>query len=321
MKTVLIGIHGLRNKPPKYMLTSWWKRSIIEGFRAIRLSVPRFKFELAYWSQYMHEKSQNPSVTDRNDPQYLWEPYVPASQVGPKEPHTFRQRLKESMHQQIMQLVAGKSGFMNIDAVSNIILHRMFFELDIYYNNDLRDATGCMRPAKELIRNELAELILKHKNKRICILAHSMGAIIAYDVLVHAVPQVPVHTLITFGAPLGFPVIIKRIKQELGMDPDDEAMLPTPESLQHKWLNFSDLDDETCLNYNLRNNYKENRKGVRPFDQLTYNTYEYDGCKNPHKVYGYLRTAEVTRAMHDFLVLENAGLWQRVKWVFHKPQI
>ena len=42
MKTVLIGIHGLRNKPPKDTLADWWKTSIIEGFTIVGLPVPRF---------------------------------------------------------------------------------------------------------------------------------------------------------------------------------------------------------------------------------------------------------------------------------------
>ncbi|MDD5675525.1 MAG: hypothetical protein PHC61_15250 [Chitinivibrionales bacterium] len=60
---------------------------------------------------------------------------------------------------------------------------------------------------------------------------------------------------------------------------------------------------------------------MRPFDQIVYNNYECNGIKNPHKAYGYLRTAEVTQAIYNFLILENASLWQRIKWVFKRPQI
>jgi hypothetical protein len=148
-----------------------------------------------------------------------------------------------------------------------------------------------------------------------------MGSIIAYDVLLHGQPIIPVHTLITLGSPLGFPVIRKHIQHELGLGNGDETKLPTPDAIRHRWLNFSDLDDETCLNYNLRNHYRANESGVRPFDRIVYNNYECDGVKNPHKAYGYLRTLDCTQALNTFLVLENANIIQRIKWLFKSPDV
>ncbi len=322
MRAVIIGIHGLRNKPPKYVLASWWKKAIIEGFNIIRLPVPRFRFEMAYWAYYMHPRALDPLVKDGKNPRYLYEPYISGTSFGPRDPQAFGEKLRKSIHQQIFELIAGKSGFMNIDTVSDIILHRMFVELDTYYHHKLPDGYGRKRPARELIRGELARLLVKHRKDNILILAHSMGAIVAYDVLLHVVPDIPVHTLITFGAPLGFPVIIKKIKQELNLGADGvDAALPTPPGIVRRWLNFSDPDDVTCLNYNLRNHYRENTNGVRPFDQIIYSNYEWNGVKNPHKSYGYLRAAEITQALNNFLVLENAGVLERIKWVFRRPRV
>lgn len=321
MKTILIGIHGLRNKPPKYVLTEWWKKSITEGFRVVNLPPPRFSLELAYWAQYMHTRSQDASVTDREDPRYLWEPYVEGTLFGPRDPRTFKKKIKSDIHQQVLQLIAGKSGFMNIEAISNRILHRMFVELDTYYHGTLRDENGVTHPARNLIRGELQRLLVKHRDKNICLLAHSMGTIIAYDVLLHGNPVIPVHTLITFGSPLGFPVIRKHIQQEMGLGPDDSVTLPTPDAVRHRWLNFSDLDDVTCLTYNLRNHYRANKSGVRPFDRIVYNNYEFEGYNNPHKAYGYLRTLDITQALNTFLVLENSGLAQRLRWLLKPPAV
>lgn len=318
MKPVIIAIHGLRNKPPKYLLTSWWKKAIIEGFEVIRLPVPRLPFHMAFWAHHMHPRQLNPTIEDREHPLYLYEPYVSGETFGPRDPKSLRSNISGDIHNQVLQLIAGNAGFMNVNVLSDIILRRMFVELDIYYHRKLRDPRGRMRPARELIREELARLIRTHRKRNILLLAHSMGAIIAYDVLLHVVPEIPVHTMVTFGAPLGFPVVMKKIKLELGLETDDSVPLPTPDSLQRRWLNLSDLDDSTCLNYNLRNHYRENRHGVRPFDQIVYNNYECEGCTNPHKSYGYLRTAELTRVLHAFLTLENASVWERIKWVFTK---
>jgi hypothetical protein len=320
MESILIGIHGLRNKPPKYILAQWWKEAMLEGFRNIGLPEADFDFRMAYWAQHIHVTPLDPQVKNPEDPHYLTEPYTPGIYLGPREPESFKRRVSQEIHQQVLQLVAVKSGFMNIDLVSDIILQRMFLELDIYYHKKLKDKDGKMRPARELIRAELADLLDRHRDKNIMIVAHSMGTIIAYDVLMHVVPDIPVHTLVTFGSPLAFPVVINKIKLELGREKDDPRPLPTPEAIRKRWLNFSDLDDVTCLDYNLRHHYKENAHHVRPFDEIVYNNYEYQGIKNPHKSYGYLRTADFSRALYNFLVLENAGLWQRIKWVFKKPQ-
>jgi hypothetical protein len=321
MKTVLIGIHGLRNKPSKYLLTKWWRKSIDEGFRIINLPLPCYFLEIAYWAQYMHIRPQDPEITDRSDPRFLWEPYNPGTVFGPRERHNFREVVKREIHEQLLELIAGESGFMNINSVSNAILHRMFVELDTYYHGTLRDETGAQHPARKLIRNELTRLLVKHEAKNICLLAHSMGTIIAYDVLMHGEPLVPVHTLITFGSPLGFPVIRRKILQELEVHPDDNSKLPTPETIRKRWVNFSDLDDETCLNYNLRNHYRANEAGVRPYDRIVYNNYEHNGEPNPHKAYGYLRTLDITQALNTFLVLENAGIAQRLRWLFKRPSV
>ncbi|MBN2144661.1 MAG: hypothetical protein JW774_08570, partial [Candidatus Aureabacteria bacterium] len=245
MDTVIIGIHGLRNKPPKDLLADWWKKSIVEGFQAFQLPVLEFDFEMAYWAHYLNSKPQDGSITDTKDPQFLEEPYEPGTNFGPRDPNPFKKNISIGIHKQIFQLIAGKSAFMNIEAVSNIILHRMFVELDIYYHHDIPDEQGRSRPAKEILREELAGYLSRHAGKKILILAHSMGSIIAYDVLMHTVPDIPVQTLITFGAPLGFPVITTKIKHELNLDPKSDDLLPTPPSLKGKWLNFSDLDDVT----------------------------------------------------------------------------
>ncbi|MBD3394916.1 MAG: hypothetical protein GF418_04740 [Chitinivibrionales bacterium] len=322
MAPVIIAIHGLRNKPPRYLLANWWKKSIAEGFKIINLPVPRFRLEMAYWSHYMHPRTQDPSESDQDSPRYLWEPYIEGEMFGPRDPRAFRKQISNSVHQQLLELVAGKSGFMNIDAVSNMILRRMFVELDTYYHKKLRDEHGRMVPARELIREELARLLRAYRAHTIMVLAHSMGCIVAYDVMLHVVPDIPVHTLVTMGCPLGFPVILRKITQELNLGATDPGTkLPTPPGLMRRWLNFSDLDDVTCLNYNLRNHYAENSHGVRPFDQIVYNNYEHDGVANPHKSYGYLRCAELTQAFNTFLCIENATLWQRVKWIFSRPKM
>lgn len=320
MNKVIIAVHGLRNKPPKDLLASWWRESITEGFRVLNLPCPEFDLEMAYWAHFIHPRPQQPDITDRDDPLYLPERYVPGLYSGPRRPQSLGGKVGGGIHKQILHLIAGEKGLGNIDSVSDILLNRMFVELEIYYHRNIF-VMGEERPAKELIRGELASLLRQHKNKEIMILAHSMGTIIAYDVLTQTVPEIPVHTLITIGSPLGFPIVMKQIQKSPDNDYKEGEKLPTPESITRHWLNFSDMEDVTCLNYNLRMNYKQNSRGVRPFDEVVFNNYEFEGKANPHKSYGYLRTAEMTQAIHRFLNLETAGFWQRMKWVFRGMNI
>ena len=46
MRKIIIGIHGLGNKPPEDLLKIWWKKAIREGLKAIGHPRYFFKFEL-----------------------------------------------------------------------------------------------------------------------------------------------------------------------------------------------------------------------------------------------------------------------------------
>jgi hypothetical protein len=48
MSKIIIGIHGLGNKPPKTILTEWWGKSILEGLKKYNFHIPDFEFELVY---------------------------------------------------------------------------------------------------------------------------------------------------------------------------------------------------------------------------------------------------------------------------------
>lgn len=317
MKSVIIGIHGLRNKPPKYILTNWWQKSIREGFARHNIPLNKFNFTMAYWAQCIHEKSQNLTITNPHHPQYLAEPYEIALSSPVRNQKSFRKKLSISIHEEILKKISGTSKLMNIGNISNIILHRMFIELDIYYHQELKNTDGFLQPARDLIRNELTQLLEKHRGKRICLLAHSMGSIIAYDVMTHVVPDIPIHTFITFGSPMGFPVIQKQFKRELHLD--NTEILPTPPSLTRYWINYADPSDETCLHYNLSTSYAHNAHNVRPSDRMVINYYAHNNTPNPHKSYGYLRTGDMARELYRFLELEDAGILKRLQWLFKPP--
>ena len=73
-RKVIIGIHGMGNKPPETVLKKWWLDSMYEGLRANGYPEHKFRFELVYWAHHMHPFSYDPNLIDEQDPLYLAEP-------------------------------------------------------------------------------------------------------------------------------------------------------------------------------------------------------------------------------------------------------
>jgi hypothetical protein len=49
--TVIIGIHGLANKPPRDEKMGWWKRALIEGLkRNCSKTTDELSFDFVYWA-------------------------------------------------------------------------------------------------------------------------------------------------------------------------------------------------------------------------------------------------------------------------------
>ena len=73
---LVIGIHGLKNKPAPEVLRGWWKAAIAEGIsRNCEGQEVDLDFALAYWADVMH---RSPVVVAEEA-----EPYVAAKGTGP----------------------------------------------------------------------------------------------------------------------------------------------------------------------------------------------------------------------------------------------
>jgi len=68
MANVIIGIHGLGNKPSKRQLRRWWKLAMKEGLKTNNYPSVLPKFKLVYWADVMHEKVQKITEQDENSP-------------------------------------------------------------------------------------------------------------------------------------------------------------------------------------------------------------------------------------------------------------
>ncbi len=145
------------------------------------------------------------------------------------------------------------------------------------------------------INDRLSQLLIKYKDHETILISHSMGTIVAYEVLrdlgrSREYPDFVLDHFITMGSPLGLTVIKGNILGE-------HKKLRTPSCVRGSWYNFSDPGDYVCLDSHLRDDYESNSFGIQVKDVLVCN--DYPG--NAHKSYGYLRTPEFSKHLASLL--------------------
>ncbi len=309
MSKIIIGIHGLKNKPPKRLLQRWWKRALKEGLRSIGHPRMFLNFELVYWASYFYQEPLNKKIKDKDHPLFVDDPYFPAKVTIKPKKNKLRQKFLEYLEKQMDGIFFNSDMSINFSGITDLIIRRFFKDLDTYYSKDCFDKKKQERLAKDIIREELAQVLRKHKNKEIMLISHSMGSIIAYDVLTTIVPDIKIHTFVTMGSPLGMPFIMsKNYAEQKKILKRKILRSTTPENVQKKWFNFSDLDDKVALNYNLGDDYDKNSHSVKAIDKVIYNDYFIDEERKPHKSYGYLRAPEFSQVLWEFLT-EGKPLW------------
>jgi PGAP1-like protein len=299
MSRIIIGIHGLGNKPEEKILHSWWRAAVKEGLEAEK-NFWFLKFELAYWASILHPEQYNPSITDKKDPLFLKEPYVRANkELIIKERKENRIQIRDIVNEQLDKIFLEDDGTFNFNGLTDFILRHFVKDLDAYYR-DKPGITNDHQPRERICR-QLANILIKNRRKKILLIAHSMGSIIAMDVLTKYVPDIKIHTLVTIGSPLGNPVVRSRMFSDIKINSGEKPLLRTPENIQSAWYNLADFKDKVAINYDLKNDFLPNSRNIYPIDKLVWNNYEYEGDDNPHKAYGYLRCPEMAEIIVDFL--------------------
>lgn len=308
---IIIGIHGLSNKPPRKLLAKWWRKSIRDGLLRHQHYRTHFKFRLVYWADVIYETPQNPRIKDVNHPLFLDEPYIPMQSSIKQSKGSLGKKLFDKFENLIDDLFLTKRKYFSINFIADQILRRKYRDLDIYYREDLlTDEAENESLAREIIRKRLRDILLKNKGKKIMLIAHSMGSIIAYDVLFSLQDEVEVDTFVTIGSPLGLPMVISKFFDEHSIVYNAKTRRKTPDNIRH-WHNFSDIDDGIAANDDLSDEFLPNKFGVKPIDKNIYNDYKNWTTENAHKSFGYLRTPEMARVTYEFLL--KLPFWKKYK--------
>ena len=320
MGKIIIGVHGLGNKPPKDLLESWWKQSIEEGLIRIGYTHRKFDFELVYWADTLNAVPLNPDETDKDNKLYISERYVPAPERRRNKPKGFKERSINIFKRYRDKILFHESMHENFPSFTDLIIKHFFKDLSIYLTEKYANAEEANPDSlvKDEIRLKLINILKKYKGDDILLITHSMGSIISYDVLIHSEKDVTIDSLITMGSPLGIPFMIDRLKNEFSTVPGDEKRLRTPENILSEWINLADPADKLAQKAGMRKIFKMNSREIAPEIKLIFNDYESEGIENPHKSFGYLRTPELAHIVNEFL---NRGRNKFVIWlskIFHR---
>lgn len=185
-------------------------------------------------------------------------------------------------------MLDGAKRWLGIDELAEAVLKKKLRDLHRYYTD---------KDIREKLRGRIGKALEEAEGQRIMVIAHSMGSIIAYDVLRllgRDNPRFVLDHFITIGSPLGLPHVKQQIYKE-------SNLVRTP-SIVKQWTNFADRRDPVAVDVHLADDYQPNDAGVRVRDDLVINGYKTpDGKPNYHKLYGYLRAPELSEVVGRFI--------------------
>ncbi len=302
MGKLILGIHGLGNKPEQNRLDEWWRLSMEEGLKREGFNTRLPRFEIVYWADIMHKKPLN-NFHDPDAPLYVDEVYTSAPEIFLNGDYSIRKKLLRIAGKYLNRIFLNEDLTMRYSFIPNYLVRRYFRDLEIYYREECEteDAGICM--IKELIKLRLVTVLEKYRNDDIMLIAHSMGSIVAFDVLSFVVPEIKIDTFITIGSPLGLPLVVSKIASQYKPNPRGKKNMVPPPGIYGTWYNFADILDRITFNYKLARWFKLNDNAVKPKDFGVVNDYHNQkGVHNPHKSYGYLRTKEFARVLNEFIL-------------------
>lgn len=304
MAKVIVGIHGLANKPKPEILKNWWEASIREGLNVNNnIESADFEFYMIHWADLLYKYSLHDDEGFSFDKLYNDEPYVKAVEDALKPyDEGFLSKVRAGVFDILGDAADALKEHAGMGSFADFLIGRLLKDLDFYYENrKIQDRAGALGKTQDVLRQELLNALIPLKGRSIMLISHSMGSIIAYDALLKLGEDVPDYELshfVTIGSPLGLPHVKAKIIKEQGVD-----KLQTPPVVTKSWKNFADKKDPVAADVFLKGDYAANAAKIEVVDDLVANDYIAPNKKkhNHHKSYGYLRTPEMSAHVADFL--------------------
>ena len=222
MSKIIVGIHGLANKPRRATLAKYWRQSIAEGLqKSCKIAQPRFKLQMVYWADLLYKSPLHDDALFDFDELYNQEPYTAYT----KKLKTYEEGFLDGVRTEFSAFVGASVDFakqqFGMDNLADWVIGKTLKDLAFYYDKS-RKIGDRSKPkkkvlARKVLQDELRNALPSSKDNRIMLIAHSMGSIIAYDVLRdigHGSAEFQIAHFVTIGSPLGLPHVKAKIIQE-----------------------------------------------------------------------------------------------------------
>lgn len=327
MSQRLIVIHGRSTKPAKNAYKKLQLKALLQGIsrvdpaKADKISSGEVKTSFIYYgdinNKILAEKPQERRKLTAIDPSFNGAPCLPSfglsdaiNDLGKIQKFSraeYRKILEENSDLRFLDDAAralstlaaiSSATFLNMQVIARATADMGAYLLTRKVGSDVRQRL--QGPLKRALLND----------EDICIVSHSMGCIVTYDVLwklsrMSEHVAVPRHgNRVNLWLALGSPLGEAGVKRNL-YDGDERGEDLHPKDIIRDWVNVAAHDDFVSHDASMRDDYKAMKK--RNYvdsitDKKIYNCYTIDGTSNPHKLYGYLA--------HDY-VGEKIAEWIR----------
>ena len=277
MYPIIIAIHGRGNKLPTTTLSAHWQQALKHGLQCYNRSKlhPQIDFKMAYYADHFYQQ-----------------PLVLSATTTTAIPHIYTIKplpTRNNTHDNQWQLTTTNTSLWSAKVaewmedklsvfsfIAKPLLKSFLPDIHHYFHD---------KAYQQAVEQPLIKLLNQYKHRPIILLSHSMGTVIAYNVLHQLSRQTTppqISTWFTFGSPLGL-TSVKGFLPKITHQPSVKK-LATPDCVTEQWINVSDKTDIVCIDHDLSDDYLANRHHIKPQD--CYITNDYPG--NAHKSYGYL---------------------------------
>lgn len=251
-----------------------YENAIFEGLARVDINhdaITRGDILLAYYA-HLFEKGESCMLKEdkvkevayiQDFASYLWET---AKSRGIVAPH-YRPKVLDIKHDVLAMLDM-------VPGVSGLIIYLLKDIYEYFTKPQLRNQ----------VKNVLKEMLIQNRRHKILLMAYSLGTIVSYEVLSEN-PDLQVHTLMTFGSPLGVENTVKRRLSHPPKFPDNVT----------RWLNYYDDNDIVSADRFLFDDFPD-PKGIKRVEDIRV----FNDPGNHHSITSYFSRKRVAQDIKEF---------------------
>lgn len=167
------------------------------------------------------------------------------------------------------------------------------------------DRNGCAKKARDKLKAQLLDAA--NSNQRVLLIGHSMGSIIAYDVLVELMHDTGHRKLVDLFLTLGSPLGMDYVQQRL-LSYDLNNLNSFPDNIRH-WKNVAAIGDKVSVEKTLADDFAPMLESnlietIQDYHHNVTNWFYNDQGYNFHRSYAYLVNPVVAKIVSDW--------WQKI---------